>query len=92
MEYVETFPYIIKYNKGKENVVVNALSRRYALLWTLNARLLGFEYVKDLYANDDDFSSIYHVCEKDDFGKFYRLDVYLKKISFVCLMDLYESY
>ena len=34
--------------------MADALSRRYALVSTLNAKLLGFEYVKELYANDDD--------------------------------------
>ena len=40
----------------------------------LNAKLLGFEYVKELYANDDDFASVNGACEKTTFGKFYRLD------------------
>ena len=48
---------MIKYNQGKENIVVDALSRKYALVSTLNAKLLGFEYVKELYDNDDDFAS-----------------------------------
>ena len=63
MEFFETFPYIIKYKKGKENIVADALSRRYALVSILNAKLLGFEYVKELYANDDDFASVYGACE-----------------------------
>ena len=52
MEFIEIFPYVIKYKQGKENIVVDALSRRYALVSTLNAKLLGFEYVKELYVND----------------------------------------
>ena len=44
MEFIETFPYVIKYKQGKENIVADALSRRYALMSTLNAKLLGFEY------------------------------------------------
>jgi hypothetical protein len=40
-------------------------------------KLLGFEYVKELYANDDDFASVYGACEKAAFGKLYRLDEYL---------------
>ena len=32
MEFIETFPYVIKYKQGKENVVADALSRRYTLL------------------------------------------------------------
>ena len=79
MEFIEMFPYIVQYKRGKENVVADALSQRYALLSTLNARLLGFEYVKEMYANDDDFYAIYHACEKTSFEKFYKLDGYLFK-------------
>ena len=77
VEFIESFPYVIKYIQGKENIVADALSRRYALVSTLNAKLLGFEYVKELYANDDDFANVYEACEKTTFGKFYRLDEYL---------------
>jgi hypothetical protein len=35
--------------------VADALSRKYALVSTLNAKLLGFEYIKEFYASDDDF-------------------------------------
>jgi hypothetical protein len=63
VEFIETFPYVIKYKQGKENIVADALSRRYALVSSLNAKLLGFEYVKELYANDDDFASVYGACD-----------------------------
>ena len=49
VEFIETFPYVIKYKQGKENIVADALSRRYVFLHTMNTRLLGFEYVKELY-------------------------------------------
>ena len=42
MEFVETFPYVIRYKQGKENIVVDTLSWRYALISTLDAKLLGF--------------------------------------------------
>jgi hypothetical protein len=32
VEFIETFPYIIKHKKGKENIIVDALSRRYTIL------------------------------------------------------------
>ena len=56
MEFIEPFPYVIKYKKGKENIVADALSRRYALLTSLDAKLIGFEYVKELYEHDFDFA------------------------------------
>ena len=77
MEYIETFPYVIRYKQGKENVVANALSRRYVLLTSLGAKMLGFEYVKDMYANDVDFVDVYMACDKTAFEKFYKHDGYL---------------
>ncbi|RVW80731.1 Transposon Ty3-I Gag-Pol polyprotein [Vitis vinifera] len=68
VEFIETFPNVIKYKQGKENIVADALSRRYALVSTLNAKLLGFEYVKESYANDNDFASVYGACEKTAFA------------------------
>jgi len=47
VEFMESFPYVINYKKGQVNVVTNALSRRYALISMLDARLMGFEQVKD---------------------------------------------
>jgi len=35
--------------------MVDALSPMYVFFSTLNAKLLGFEHVKDLYDNDIDF-------------------------------------
>jgi hypothetical protein len=49
---MESFPYVIKYKKGQDNVVANAFSRRYALIYMLNARLMSFEQVKDQFANE----------------------------------------
>ena len=59
MEFIETFPYVIKYKQGKENVMADALSRRYTLLSVLETKLLAFEFIKDLYASDQDFKEIF---------------------------------
>ncbi|GKU88729.1 hypothetical protein SLEP1_g2959 [Rubroshorea leprosula] len=72
VEFLETFPYVIKYKQGKENIVADALSRRYTLISTLSAKLLGFEHIKELYANDPDFANVFNACEKIAFDKFYR--------------------
>jgi hypothetical protein len=46
VEFIQTFPYVIKYKQGKENIVADALSCRYVLLSTLDARFLRFEHIK----------------------------------------------
>jgi hypothetical protein len=33
VKFIETFPYIIKHKKGKKNVIADALSRRYTMLY-----------------------------------------------------------
>jgi hypothetical protein len=54
-EFIESFPYVIKYIKGKENVVADALSRKCMLVTQLELNVIGFELIKDLYANDPYF-------------------------------------
>jgi hypothetical protein len=49
------FSHVIKYNKGKEKIIVDVLFQRYVFLNALNTRLLGFEHMKELYINGDDF-------------------------------------
>ena len=85
VEFLETFPYVIQYKKGKENVVADALSRRYAVLSTLNTKLLVFEYIKELYVDDLDFSNVFNACEKVSFGKFYRHEGFLFRENRLCV-------
>jgi len=77
LEFIEMFPYVIKYKNGKENIMVDALSRRYALLTSLQTKLLGFEFVNDLYANDSDFDKVWDSCSKHVFGNYYRHNGFL---------------
>jgi len=55
------------------------------LLSTLNVRMLGFEYVNELYMNDGDFANIFNACEYSTISKFYRLDRYLLKKNHLCV-------
>ena len=71
MEFIETFPYVIRYKQGKENVVADALSRRYALLNALDSKLLGFELIKSQYEHDKDFGEIYAQSEKVGVDKYF---------------------
>ena len=76
---MESFPYVIKYKHGKENVIADALSRRYALLTTLQTKLISFELIKDLHANNSDFCQVWNACNKSAFGEYYRHERFLFK-------------
>ena len=49
VEFIESFPYVIKHKKGKENIIADALSRRYTLLNQLDYKIFGLETIKDQY-------------------------------------------
>ncbi|KAJ9536645.1 hypothetical protein OSB04_un000194 [Centaurea solstitialis] len=85
VEFIESFPYVIKYKKGKENIVANALSRRHSLITTLSSKFLGFESLKEMYENDSDFSSLFAACEHGSFDKFYKHEGYLFKENKLCI-------
>ena len=87
MEFVETFSYVIHYNQGKENIVVDALSRRYVLISTLDAKLFGFEHIKELYTFDQDFSEEYGCCEMAAHDKFFRHDGFLFRENKLCILN-----
>ncbi|XP_071920649.1 uncharacterized protein [Coffea arabica] len=57
--FIDSFAFVIKYKVGKTNAVADALSRRYTLITTLDTKLLGFEFIKDLYTADLDFGEIF---------------------------------
>ena len=89
IEFIESFPFVIQYKKkGKDHIVANALFRRYTLLSIFEAKMIGFEFVKGLYDNDNDFATLYETCEKSAFGKFYRLDGYLFKENKLCVPNI----
>ncbi|KAL5738445.1 hypothetical protein ACOSP7_031206 [Xanthoceras sorbifolium] len=85
VEFIETFPYVIRYKQGKENIVADALSRRYTLLSTLDAKILGFEHIKDLYPLDCDFCEDYVSCEKSASGKYFRHEGFLFRDNKLCI-------
>jgi hypothetical protein len=66
VEFIETFPYIIKHKKGKENVIVDPLSRCYTMLSQLDHNFFGLESVKELYATDVDFKDAYENVERGE--------------------------
>jgi hypothetical protein len=63
VEFIESFPYVIKQKKGKENVIADALSRRYTLLTQLECKIFGLDTIKTQYVNDADFKDVLLHCK-----------------------------
>jgi hypothetical protein len=86
VEFIESFPYVIKHKKGKENVIADALSRRYTLLNQLDYKIFGLETIKDQYVNDPDFRDVLLHC-KDDKGwnKFIVSDGFVFRANKLCI-------
>lgn len=64
----------------------------YVTFTYLNVRLFGFEYGKELYANDNDFADMLTAYGNVAFGNFIELmDTYLKIITCICLNILYAN-
>ena len=87
-EFIESFPYIVKYKKGKDNVVADALSRRHTLLSQHDAKILGLESIKDLYATDSYFAEPYSkCCGGNGWEKFHLHDGFLFRANKLCIPD-----
>jgi len=67
-------------NKGAD-----ALSRRCLLLSTLQSKVLGFECVKDMYAQDEDFKVILEKCSGHAHGPFHLEKGFLFKGNQLCI-------
>jgi hypothetical protein len=86
VEFIETFPYIVKYKKGKDNVVADALSRKIVLLNQLEVKVIGLESLKNMYNDDPEFSDPYTHC-KDGKGweKYHMYDGFLFRANKLCV-------
>jgi hypothetical protein len=86
VEFIETFPYIIKHMKWKENVIADALSRCYIMLSQLDHKIFGLESIKELYATDIDFKDAYENCrERRTWNKYVLQDGLLYRANKLCV-------
>jgi hypothetical protein len=100
IDFIEMFPYIIKHKKGKDNIIADALCRRYNMLSQPDYKILGLEMLKELYATDLDFKDAYEnyiegrTCQNFVIhdGLLYRASKLCVPASFVRLMLLQEAH
>jgi hypothetical protein len=86
VEFIEYFSYVIKHKKGKENVIVDALSRRYALLTQLDYKIFVLEIIKDLYVHDADFKDVLlHYKDDKTWNKFVFNDGFVFRANKLCI-------
>jgi transposase InsO family protein len=86
VEFIETFSYIIKHKKGKENIIVDALSRRYTMLSQLDHKFFGLESIKVLYTTDVDLKDAYENCrEGRTWNKYVLQDGLLYRANKLCV-------
>jgi hypothetical protein len=52
VEYMQNFTFVIKHISGTANKVVDALSRKCLLLQEFKVKTLGFDDLRDMYADD----------------------------------------
>jgi hypothetical protein len=63
VEYMQNFTFVIKHISGTANKVVDALSRKCFLLQEFQVKTLGFNDLRDMYTDDQDFKEAYEAVE-----------------------------
>jgi hypothetical protein len=86
VEFIESFPYVIKQKKGKDNVIDDALSRRYNMLFQLDCHIFGLESIKEQYTNDADFKdALLHCKEGRTWDKYVINDGFVFQANRICI-------
>ena len=71
---------MIQHKAGKTSRVADALNRRSTLLTILQHGVIGFEEMKSQYATDEDFATIWALCQDSQAPPdFHIQDCYLFK-------------
>ena len=85
VESMQAFHFMIQHKSGQMNKGADALSRRHPLLSTLESKVLRFEGIRDMYAQDEDFKAILESCSSHTHGSFHLETGFLFKGNRLCI-------
>ena len=87
VEFLQAYNFTINHKADVHNVVVDALSRKHALVTSMQIQVVGFDVLKELYEEDADFGEIWKVCADKPFKGFVRVDGFLFKGNTLCILS-----
>ena len=71
--YFEQFNFVIYHKSEVNNKVPDALTRRVSLLITLQSKIIGFDFLKELYEKDEDFAEIWEKYSMKQLAQLYHI-------------------
>jgi hypothetical protein len=88
VEFIESIPYVIKHKKGKDNIIPDALSRRYTMLSQLDFKFFGLETIKEQYLHHAEFKDVLQNCRDGrTWNKFVLNDGFVFHANKLCIPD-----
>ena len=58
IQFLQRFPFKLMHKSRVQNKVANVLSRKADVLAVISTEVMGFEQIKELYVDDEDFSEV----------------------------------
>jgi hypothetical protein len=90
VEFIESFPDVIKQKTGKDNVITDALSYCYTMLSQLDFISFGLETIKEQYLHDAEFIDVLQNCRDGrTLNKFVLNDGFVFRANKLCIPDCF---